>query len=123
MTPPSLLSRFRGCLLGGAVGDALGAPVEFTLLPEIIDEYGPEGPSNLEAGGFPAGSFTDDTQMTMCVAACLVAHGRLDPADLADRCPRTARLDCESYAPGRPADPRPTAESPRADRRPGPYRR
>ena len=72
MTSPSLLSRFRGCLLAGAVGDALGAPVEFTLLPEIVDEYGPEGPANLEAGGFPAGSFTDDTQMTLFVAEGLI---------------------------------------------------
>ena len=72
MTPPSMLSRFRGCLLGGAVGDALGAPLEFSTLHEIVDDYGPEGPENLVAGGFPAGSFTDDTQMSLFVAEGLI---------------------------------------------------
>ena len=59
MTEPSLLSRFRGCLLAGAVGDALGAPVEFASLAEIQGEFGPNGPKNLETGPYPAGSFTD----------------------------------------------------------------
>ena len=72
MTPPSLLSRFRGCLLAGAVGDALGAPVEFAPLDEIVGRYGPQGPENLEAGPYPAGSFTDDTQMALFVAEGLI---------------------------------------------------
>jgi ADP-ribosylglycohydrolase len=67
MTTPSLDSRFRGCLLAGAVGDALGAPIEFSSLADITDEHGPGGPADLEAGLFPAGSFTDDTQMTLFV--------------------------------------------------------
>ena len=37
------LDLIRGCLLGGAVGDALGAPVEFMTISEIMDEYGEEG--------------------------------------------------------------------------------
>jgi ADP-ribosylglycohydrolase len=69
---PSPLSRFRGCLLAGAVGDALGAPVEFTPLDEIIGEFGPEGPAELEDGAYPAGSFTDDTQMTLFVTEGLI---------------------------------------------------
>ncbi len=68
MPTPSLLSRFRGCLLAGAVGDALGAPVEFTPLGEILGEFGPGGPAELEDGPYPAGSVTDDTQMTLFVA-------------------------------------------------------
>jgi ADP-ribosylglycohydrolase len=72
MTTPNLESRFRGCLLAGAVGDALGAPVEFLPLEEIIDRFGTEGPNNLEEGAFPAGSFTDDTQMTLFVAEGLI---------------------------------------------------
>jgi ADP-ribosylglycohydrolase len=31
------LSKFAGCLLGGAVGDALGAPVEFKTTDAIRD--------------------------------------------------------------------------------------
>jgi ADP-ribosylglycohydrolase len=65
---PSPLSRYRGCLLAGAVGDALGAPVEFTPLDEIVGRFGPAGPAELEDGPYPAGSFTDDTQMTLFVA-------------------------------------------------------
>ncbi|MFD0660414.1 ADP-ribosylglycohydrolase family protein [Thermocatellispora tengchongensis] len=36
-------SRVRGCLLGGAIGDALGAPVEFDSLARIRQRYGPGG--------------------------------------------------------------------------------
>ena len=35
--------RFLGCFLGGAVGDALGYPVEFLSESHIRQEYGPEG--------------------------------------------------------------------------------
>ncbi|MDD3271446.1 MAG: ADP-ribosylglycohydrolase family protein [Syntrophomonadaceae bacterium] len=39
--------HFRGCLLGGAVGDALGAPVEFLSLKEIKSRFGPAGVTSL----------------------------------------------------------------------------
>jgi len=65
---PTPLDRFRGCLLGGAVGDALGSPLEFMPLEEIVQNWGADGPGDLVDGGFPAGSFTDDTQMTLFVA-------------------------------------------------------
>ncbi|MEO5874763.1 MAG: ADP-ribosylglycohydrolase family protein, partial [Streptosporangiaceae bacterium] len=38
-----LSERVRGCVLDGAVGDALGAPVEFTSLAQIRSTYGPGG--------------------------------------------------------------------------------
>ena len=37
------LDRYRGCLLGGAVGDALGYPVELLSLSDIRARYGPAG--------------------------------------------------------------------------------
>ena len=37
------LNAYRGCLLGGAVGDALGAPVEFLSLTEIRERFGSDG--------------------------------------------------------------------------------
>jgi ADP-ribosylglycohydrolase len=61
---PDVRSRIRGCILGGAVGDALGAPVEFMGLDEIRSRFGPDGPSDFEGGAHPAGSITDDTQRT-----------------------------------------------------------
>ena len=40
--------RFRGCLIGGAIGDALGYPVEFLELADIQDKYGHAGLTDLE---------------------------------------------------------------------------
>ena len=59
----------RGCLLGGAIGDALGGPVEFLSLERIQSECGRDGvreylPESIE--GFRVyGRITDDTQMTL----------------------------------------------------------
>ena len=41
-----LRSRYHGCLLGGAVGDALGAPVEFDSLATIRKRFGDAGICN-----------------------------------------------------------------------------
>lgn len=64
-------SRYLGCLLGGAVGDALGYPVEFTKEPAIWAKYGPKGIQNLSQAGNPA-VISDDTQMTLFAANALV---------------------------------------------------
>ena len=64
--------RFRGCLLGGAVGDALGAPVEFMSLAEVRRRIGTDGVTDMVAGMWPAGSITDDTQMTLFTAEGLL---------------------------------------------------
>jgi len=65
-------SRFRGCLVGGAVGDALGAPIEFMNHTEIIQSFGPEGIRDFVDR---IGSITDDTQMTLFTAeGMLRAH-------------------------------------------------
>ena len=68
-------SRFRGCLLGGAVGDALGAPVEFLDLDEIVRSYGEQGIRDYAPAYGKLGAITDDTQMTLFTAeAVLSAH-------------------------------------------------
>lgn len=61
-------SRFRGCLLGGAVGDALGAPVEFPSWAEIREEFGPQGIRDYVPAYGRCGAITDDTQMTLFTA-------------------------------------------------------
>ena len=70
-------SRFIGCLVGLAVGDALGAPVEFmergTFEPVTGMRDG--GPHQLLAG-----QWTDDTSMALCLADSLIENG-FDPAD------------------------------------------
>ena len=68
-------SRFNGCLLGGAVGDALGAPIEFLDLDEILRAYGEPGIRDFAPAYGKLGAITDDTQMTLFTAeAVLSAH-------------------------------------------------
>ena len=56
------IGRYLGCLYGVAVGDALGAPIEFLSWEQICERYGPDGITDLESwADHPAGSFTDDT--------------------------------------------------------------
>ena len=66
-----LKSRFRGCLLGGAIGDALGFPVEFLSISSIKRSYGEKGICQLRIRGGEA-KFSDDTQMTLFTAEGLV---------------------------------------------------
>lgn len=61
----TLSDGFRGCLIGGAIGDALGWPVEFLQLDEIKRKYGPQGITNLVKGRSNLVEITDDTQMTI----------------------------------------------------------
>lgn len=60
--------RFIGCLLGGAVGDALGAPIEFMAYREIVRRFGPSGVSDYLPAYGGLGRITDDTQMTLFTA-------------------------------------------------------
>jgi ADP-ribosylglycohydrolase len=71
--------RIRGSLLGGAVGDALGAPIEFESLREIRARFGPEGLLEPAPAFGRLGAITDDTQMTLFTAEGLILAAR-DPA-------------------------------------------
>ena len=64
-------SRYLGCLLGGAVGDALGLPIEFMKEDTIWEKYGPKGIQTLAQAGHPA-LISDDTQMTLFAANAIV---------------------------------------------------
>ena len=65
----SFLDRARGCLVGGAVGDALGYAVEFISLNSIRAKYGPEGIQAYDPD-YETGTaiISDDTQMTLFTA-------------------------------------------------------
>ena len=63
---------FTGCLLGGAVGDAVGWPVEFADISEIIGRFGPDGITNMVPGAGGIYEITDDTQMTLFTAEGLL---------------------------------------------------
>ncbi len=70
--PRTVQSRFAGCLLGGAVGDALGAPVEFMSRAEILRSFGRKGISSYAPAYGGLGTITDDTQMTLFTAEGLI---------------------------------------------------
>lgn len=64
--PP--LDKYTGCLIGGAIGDALGAPIEFMDLQKIKSTYGKKGVVDYIEYENRVGEFTDDTQMILFTA-------------------------------------------------------
>ena len=61
------IDKFRGCLIGGAAGDALGYAVEFMHENQIISKYGNDGITHYELKNGVA-EISDDTQMTLFTA-------------------------------------------------------
>lgn len=62
------LDKYRGCLLGGAVGDALGFAVEFLTDTQIFRKYGANGITRYELNAVGKAEISDDTQMTLFTA-------------------------------------------------------
>lgn len=76
------LERYLGSMLGLAAGDAVGAQVEFMRPGDF------EPVTDMVGGGvfrLPAGAFTDDTSMALCLAQSLVERGGFDPVDQLER--------------------------------------
>ena len=55
------IEKIKACLLGGAIGDSFGAPVEFDSLEEIKNKYGASGITFSNYSQKPL--ITDDTQL------------------------------------------------------------
>lgn len=72
----TVLDRFKGTLLGCAIGDALGAPVEGMSDAEIVSRHGRV--TGFIDARFGAGMVTDDTQMTVALAQSIIEIGRFD---------------------------------------------
>lgn len=88
MMTPKDLNRYQGCLLGLAVGDAVGTTVEFMprgSFPEVTDMVG-GGPFNLAPG-----QWTDDTSMALCLAYSIVEKNGHDPLDQMEKYLRWAK--------------------------------
>src|SRR5262245_7856826 len=77
-----LADVFVGCLLGCAVGDALGAPFE-GLWPRQIPDRDRLLAEFAELEGYPRGQFTDDTQLTLATVESIVECGGIDPHEIA----------------------------------------
>ena len=85
--PPviALADRAVGAYLGLAVGDALGATVEFMTPSEIREHHGVH--RNLIGGGWlrlRRGQVTDDTDMSLALGQSILAQGRVDPQAVAE---------------------------------------
>ena len=71
-----MLKKFKGCLLGAAIGDALGMPNESTSPNLQKMKYGYRRPyKNHPNEGLAPGQYTDDTQL-MILVATLLADGK-----------------------------------------------
>jgi poly(ADP-ribose) glycohydrolase ARH3 len=80
---PSLLSKFRGSLIGALIGDCLGAPFEeervsTSKLEKFINDL-------LNKDSRELCTYTDDTSMIISVAKSLVENGKVDPKDMAKK--------------------------------------
>jgi len=121
-----------GCLVGLAIGDALGYPAEFRRRAQLLREFPPHGLTDFVAIGdqrfsrpfftgrkHPPGTYTDDTQMMIAVAEALLTAGQFDLEQLMpemgrrfvawshseknDRAPgQTCMRGCANLAAGRP---------------------
>ncbi|MFT6393309.1 MAG: ADP-ribosylglycohydrolase [Ilumatobacter sp.] len=67
-----LTDRVVGCLLGGAIGDSLGAPIEFDSWETIERRHGPAGVTGFVEASGQLGAITDDTQMTLFTTEGLI---------------------------------------------------
>jgi ADP-ribosyl-[dinitrogen reductase] hydrolase len=85
MTALTVESRAMAAFLGFAIGDALGATVEFMTKREIAVEYGVH--RQIVGGGWlrlKAGQVTDDTQMALALGRSLVRCGGFEPRDVCE---------------------------------------
>ena len=80
-----LLDRALGAFLGVAIGDALGATVEFMTAREIAAQY--KVHNQITGGGWlglKPGCVTDDTEMALALGSALIASGGWNPRAIAD---------------------------------------
>lgn len=83
--PDELHDRARAAYVGMAIGDALGATVEFMTATEIASKYGTF--KDIVGGGWlrlKEGQVTDDTQMALCISRAIVQHGHWSLTAIAD---------------------------------------
>ena len=75
-----LLRKIQGCLYGGAIGDAMGAPAEWRMPEEIQARYGyitdlVEAWDEANVRGRGNGRYTDDTHMVQLLCECYIEYG------------------------------------------------
>jgi len=78
----SIENKALGAMLGLAIGDAMGAPVEFRPRGKFapVTEFRAGGPFKLQAG-----QWTDDTTMALCLGQSLIDCQGMDAKDQMDK--------------------------------------
>lgn len=61
--------KVHDCLVGGAMGDALGYTVEFLSYAQIVQKFGSAGICDFQLNSKGIAEISDDTQMTLFTAA------------------------------------------------------
>jgi len=77
--------KARGMLIGLAIGDALGAPVQFGNSSKSISDNIDELKTMHDNHVLPKGVWTDDTSMALCMADSLIECGGYDSYDMMDK--------------------------------------
>lgn len=66
------IDHFKACMLGGAIGYAMGAPIEFVSIYQIRSALGHHGVTGYSKAYGRICAFTDDLQMTLFTADGLI---------------------------------------------------
>lgn len=100
---PTVKDRYIGAMLGMAIGDALAMPTRGLDRQTIAERFGSIETYQplLSADGdmqVPAGQFTDNTELAMCLAESLVtSNGFLDPDTAGFRFEQVLRSDYNHF--------------------------
>ncbi|MDR3577682.1 MAG: ADP-ribosylglycohydrolase family protein [Anaerolineaceae bacterium] len=79
-----MITRAYGCLIGSAIGDAMGMPASFMSPEKIkriyqrITNFLPPAKEQIAHGGLAKAEFTDDTEEGLIIAAVLIEAGKFD---------------------------------------------
>jgi ADP-ribosylglycohydrolase len=94
-----VIDRIKGCLFGQAIGDALGYGAEFltkaqaqSLYPDGLTQYAQITRFPISRHWQP-GDWTDDTDQMLCIFDSLLALGKVDSLDIAQRFRTWAETD------------------------------
>lgn len=88
------IDKYRGCLLGGAAGDALGYAIEFDREEAIAARYGSRGIRDYQLDERGLAPFSDDTQMTLYTANSLLCSLAALSAQASGGAPAIPRCAC-----------------------------
>lgn len=82
-----MIHKFRGTLIGGAIGDAIGGPIEF-MQDHTVRRQFPNGLRRYLSKGqnWPQGTVTDDTQMTLFSCEGILDTNAVDQESLREAC-------------------------------------